>query len=137
MPHDLAISEHNDLIFAANNDLAMVFGTDLIEQRIRLRLKMIRGQWIYDEKKTLGSDLRSILHSPHAPLKTEAIVRAALADMKDIKIGNVDVLLSGEDGESGRQIVIRVNYVQVPSPGVIPGTQATTFQVEFPLTFQP
>src|SRR5262245_49402333 len=135
MPHDLAISDHNDLIFSANRDLAMVFGTDLIEQRIRLRLKIIRGQWIYDETKTLGSELRQILHEARQKdgAKVEALVRAALVPIKDVHIGAIDIF----QGESERELMVRVNYSTVPSTGLPPTLARPTKQFEFPLTFQP
>lgn len=135
MPLDLAISEFNDLLFTANNDLGLVFGPSLIEQRIRLRLKIIRGSWIYDTNKTLGSDLRQILHETQqsAASKVEPLVRQALLPMKDIRVEGVDVF----QGVTEREIMIRVNYSQTPSPGVTPGFQPTVQQVEFPLSFQP
>jgi len=135
MAFDLAISEFNDLLFMGNNDLALVFGNSLIEQRIRLRLKIIRGSWIYDTSKTLGSDLRQILHETQqsAASKVEPIVRQALLPMKDIRVQSVDVF----QGTTEREIIIRVNYSQTPSPGVAPGVQPTVQQVEFPVSFQP
>lgn len=107
MPFDLALSPNGDLIIAGNRDLLGVSGTALIEQRIRVRLRMMRGQWQYDPSGNLGSQLFTLAgKSPeivqsHAP----AYVREALRDMEEIQIDDVSVLLNTD-----RSAEIHVKY---------------------------
>lgn len=60
MPWDLNFYESRDLEFAPSMDLSIVGGDDLLEQRILVRLLMMRG-WIYDPSGELGSNLFTAL----------------------------------------------------------------------------
>ena len=132
MPVDLALSEHNDLIMGANMDYSPIFDTALIEQRIRLRLKMTRGEWIYDEAKTLGSDLRRVMHGDFEKAQSaiSALVHQALRPMTDISLATVEVKA---DENNERNLFIIVNYS--PNRFVAPsGEQAVfTAEVQFPI----
>jgi phage gp46-like protein len=100
MPYDLALSGNGDLVIAGNRDLAGVSGTDLIDQRIRLRLRLRRGAWVYDDAKTLGSELFHLSGQKAIDLQTmaTAYVRDALRTMSDeITIENVIVRNAPED----------------------------------------
>jgi hypothetical protein len=91
--YDLAVSEYGDLVFQANRDLLGVSGAQLIEQRIRTRLKIPRGSWTYDDEKRLGSRLHIILNHDveRAAAEIPVFVREALDEMEDITINNVSI----------------------------------------------
>jgi hypothetical protein len=99
---DLAISEHGDLIFSANRDLAGISGTDLIDQRIGIRLRLQRASWIYDDDGSLGSNLHTLigLSPADAQATANALVREALREMDDeISIAEIRYDLINRAGE--------------------------------------
>lgn len=100
---DLALSPNGDLILAGNRDLAGISGADLVEQRIRLRLRLRRGTWVYDENETLGSQLhRMIGMAPEeAHNSVGAYVREALRTMDDINVDDVLHFHVNAEGEVG------------------------------------
>lgn len=106
MAYDLALSENGDLIFAANRDLQGVSGIALVEQRIRLRLRMMRGQWQFDTEARLGSRLYTLPGKPieDATPQAQVFVREALRDMDDISIDDVVI------ESSARGLEIHVQY---------------------------
>jgi|SRR5215467_2222375 len=108
MAYDLALSPHGDLIFGGNRDFAGVSGTDLVNQRITIRLVTHRGAWFYDPDGTLGSDLYQMAgKSPDAALEIDARVRDALREMDDIEIQDI-LWIWDEDTKS---IIVKVEYV--------------------------
>lgn len=113
MAWDLAVSENGDFVFAAHRDLAGVSGTDLIEQRIRLRLRIVRGSWVFDTDKTLGSYLHQLvgMNPVKASGLAPAYVREALRTMTEISVD--DVLLSYTD----RDLTLEIRYHVLLSPG--------------------
>ena len=113
MPYDLALSGNGDLVIAGNRDLAGVSGTDLIDQRIRLRLRLRRGAWVYDDAKTLGSELFHLSGQKPEDVQamTGAYVRDALRSMSD-EITIEDVIIRGgpEGDDSFKEAEIVVVY---------------------------
>jgi phage baseplate assembly protein W len=106
--YDLAISEHGDLILAGNRDLAGVSGTDLVNQRIRMRLLVHRGAWFYDRDGTFGSNLHEVLgKAPSSAIQTDAYVREALRSMEDISIEEIFT----EYDEDGKSLIVFVSYI--------------------------
>jgi len=99
MPYDIAISGYGDLILAGNRDLAGITGTALIEQRIRMRLRLHRGAWKYDFEQNLGSQLYTLSGTPaeNAAAYCDAYVREALADMEEITVVEVQVIPTTKD----------------------------------------
>lgn len=91
MPYDLALSEHGDLVIAGNRDLAGISGTDLIEQRMRLRLKIRRGSWLYDDEGDLGSNLEQVTNSEpeRAEQSIQNYVQQALEPMEEISVVSI------------------------------------------------
>ena len=91
MAYDLAISDLGDLILAANRDLAGTTGSALLEQRIRMRLRLHRGAWKYDFTQTLGSQLYTLSGTPgeRAAEYADAYVREALINMQEITVVEV------------------------------------------------
>lgn len=107
MPYDLAISEHGDLIVTAHRDLAGISGKALIEQRIKLRLRLHRGQWSLDRDGTLGSQLFTVFGEPDSTARAHAIafVREALRDMNEISVQDVQFVT-----EDSKQLILVVIY---------------------------
>lgn len=97
--YDLALSEHGDLVIAGNRDLAGISGIDLIEQRIRTRLKVYRGSWVYDEDQTFGSNLFQAVSLPPDQVeeRINGYVREALQPMDDISVVDVGVVTTSHD----------------------------------------
>lgn len=106
MSYDLALSPSGDLIFSGNRDIQGVSGMALIEQRMRTRLRLLRGQWQFDPEGRLGSRLYTLtgkapdLAAQQAPM----FVREALRDMEEIEID--DVLID----TTSRDIQVHVKY---------------------------
>lgn len=96
---DLGISENGDLMIAGHRDLLGRSGTDLIEQRMRLRLIIERGSWNLDQNGTIGSNLRRIIGmSPEQSAQTAPVfVQEALRDMDEIVVDDVFVDPSDHD----------------------------------------
>jgi len=99
VPYDIAISNNGDLIMSASRDLAGITGTPLIEQRIRMRLRLHRGSWKYDFEQNLGSQLYTLAGTPaeNASAYCDAYVREALADMEEITVVEVQTIPTTED----------------------------------------
>lgn len=91
MAYDLALSDHGDLVISGSRDLAGVSGTDLLEQRIRVRLIVTRDTWVLNPE--FGSLLqRAINLEPTlAQDAVDGFVREALADMNEITVVEVQV----------------------------------------------
>lgn len=96
---DLAIADNGDLIISGHQDLLGRSGTDLLEQRIRLRLMIHRGSWALDNQKTLGSNLyRLVGMTPtDAAQAAPALVREALRSMSEIVVDDVHVAATDTD----------------------------------------
>ena len=99
MSYDVAISELGDLILTASRDLAGISGTQLLEQRMKLRLRLHRGEWKYDYAGTLGSLLYTLsgLPAEHAATYVDAYVRESLLDMQEISVVAVQTEQTTED----------------------------------------
>lgn len=106
MSFDLAISEAGDLTFSPAADLSGISGTDLVEQRMLIRLKLVRGSWTYDDSNSLGSQLHKVMsvNPLAAPAQAEAYVREALRDMTDIEIDGVAAR------QDGRVLTLLIDY---------------------------
>lgn len=111
MAWDLAISEHGDLIFGANRDLAGVSGINLIEQRMKIRLKLQRGSWVFDDTETLGGNLHILIgQAPDkAAQAAPALVREALRPMEEINVDDVLVDTTNND------VTLKIFYSLHPS----------------------
>lgn len=116
MAFDLAISEHNDLIFAANRDLLGVGGVELVEQRIKLRIKMERGSWVYDINQDLGSNVHRALGKVYdlAASEIPTWVRQALEPMEDIQVQEVQMRQPVDNSQLAE---IVVSYEILTAPG--------------------
>lgn len=119
MPVDLAIDLNSgDLLIAPNNDAEIRSGQDLVNQRIRVRLKIWRGQWTLDPTNgTLGSGLRDALRLPMnmALQAIPLLVREALTPMEDILVTDVEATPS--------QPQVATEFVGedlFPTPGIYP-----------------
>lgn len=86
-----------DLVIAPNKDLDIRTGQSTVDQRIRVRLWIIQGEWTLDPTgNRLGSRLRDALRLPswRAVQEVPLIVREALEDMDDIRVMDVQCEIS-------------------------------------------
>lgn len=138
MAYDLAIGPSNDLIFSANRDLLGVSGYPLYEQRIKTRLKIKRGSWVFDTDHTLGSRLDLALGrtTEQAMSEITAFVHEALADMDDIAVAGVGITTDPND-TTGSTVIVRVGYVVAlageEAPFSPPDEQLQEVQISFQL----
>lgn len=104
MAWDLALSSAGDvvftpgdLVFSPSADIQGISGVDLIEQRMRMRLKLQRDSWTYDEDGTFGSQLYKLMGaSPsNATAQATAYVHEALREITEIDVDDVHVSLDG------------------------------------------
>lgn len=135
--YDLAISPNNDLIFAANRDLLGVSGYALYEQRIRLRLKIKRGSWVFDVSHTLGSRIDLVLGrtSEQAMSELTAFVHEALADMEDINVARVTLEADPND-TTASTVIVKVGYIVALAEDEAPFTPPDEQIQEAQITFQ-
>jgi hypothetical protein len=121
MSYDLALGPSNDLMFAANRDLLGVSGTAIYDQRIRTRLKIRRGTWVFDSEKKLGSRIDLVLgrSSDRAASEITAFVHEALADMSDIIVTGVQTVIPDQDTRAS-MLSVNVSYTILPDPGEAP-----------------
>lgn len=93
MPIDIAYDfSAGDIVIAPNKDVDRRTGLSLIDQRIRMRLKIFQGSWLYDPTGgTLGSRLSEATRMPifRAIQEVPLLVREALQPMDDIDVTNV------------------------------------------------
>lgn len=116
---DLAIDNNGDLVFAGNRDLLIVEGQEQVEQRIRMRLLMPQGTFVYDSEEMIGSDISGPdLASTLRRLPTDdriyddlaLRVQEALAPMEDIMVSDVRITASPDN----RQLTVDVLYTMRP-----------------------
>jgi hypothetical protein len=101
MATDLALDPATgDLLAAPNKDLALCQGQATVEQRIRVRLRVIAGSW--DADPTLGSALREAMRmsTPHAVQVIPLMVKEALSPMDDIVVRDVQCNVNAKDGSA-------------------------------------
>ena len=131
MAWDLALDGNGDVIMSGSHDLLGRSGTDLIEQRMRLRMKLHRGEWFYDNSDTLGSQLYRLLGmSPdRAMLMLPAYVREALSPIEGISIDDIQTKTT----DSG-EISVVVIYHTEDDLEAYGDAQANQAVITFPLT---
>lgn len=124
MSWDIALSNQGDLIFSASRDIAGISGVDLIKQRIRIRLRLMRGAWIYDDTGTLGSNLHTLLSStPDKAIQAApAYTREALRGMDEITVDDVNI------GTTDRSASVEVKFSVRVMPGETGGVNAAPEQ---------
>jgi hypothetical protein len=130
---DLAISSSGDLIIAGNRDLIGIDGTNLIEQRMRLRCKIPRGSWVYDDNQRLGSSLHTILGSnPNRVLPQIAVfVNEALRGMEETQVLDVDLK------QEGKQITAIVTYEPIVPPDEVKTTDEGFEKIQTEIVISP
>jgi hypothetical protein len=102
-----------DLLLAPNKDFDVRTGTQVTEQRIRVRLKVRQGEWVLDPSDgQLGSRLLEIMRLPRwrAEAEAELAIREALEPMEDIQLSEVIVSLSEENS---RALNVTISYLPV------------------------
>lgn len=99
MAFDLAIAPNGDLILSAARDLQGATGIAIVEQRIRIRLRLNRGTWIYDPSGRLGSNLQELfgLEPEIAAARVVPLVREALLPVTEIEVTDVTATPGSKD----------------------------------------
>lgn len=126
MGWDLVWHRHKDLEFSANMDVAIIGGDELLQQRIVLRLIMMRG-WIYDTTGELGSNLHTALDDQMNKDfdALPALVLQALDPISsEITVTDVIIRESPTDSRAVEAIVEYVKNSQLGAPG---STQTVVF----------
>lgn len=117
MAIDLAIHPTTgDLVFGPNHDFHIVAAEDVIEQRVRNRIRIQRGVWEYDPTQgMLGSNVAGALHLPRyrAINELELHIRHALEPMRDIAVREITV---EEDKDDERIVKVTIFYTPVFDP---------------------
>jgi hypothetical protein len=126
MAWDLGLSEHGDLMFSGNRDLAGISGINLIEQRMKIRMRVERGGWIYDTDKTFGSNLHRLvgLSADQVASQLTPLVNEALRGMNDeISVDLVwpefiaaDGVTVVTDASLARGVIVLVQYHLLSAP---------------------
>lgn len=115
MALDLGIDYNSgDLLIAPNNDIDLRYGPQTIEQRIRVRLMIRKGEWALDPTGgTLGSRLVDAMRLPvwRSVPQVAQMVKDALAPMTDITVTNVDVQVD-EDNPDALNIVVTYSMIE-------------------------
>lgn len=98
-----------DLMFGPSRDLLAAVDDRVIKQRIRARLVIPRGTWLYDDDSTLGSMLYvTTSYLPERALREiPALARDALSFMPDIRVTDVAVRQNVDDAT---KIEIQISY---------------------------
>lgn len=127
MAFDLAIDYNSgDLLVASNKDLDVRSGKSVIEQRMRVRLRIHQGEWILDDTGgTLGSTLHDAQRMPvyRAIGEIPLMIEEALHSMDDISVQNVLVAQNPDDSRT----VDTTIYYLVLAEGEDADLQSLTF----------
>lgn len=117
MAVDLAIDfGTGDLKIAPSKDLDRATGQTEVDQRIRVRLKIIQGQWTLDPTGgTLGSRLIDAIRQPmfRALEEVPLLVTEALQPMDDINLMRVDATQDENDAKAINIVI----YYQIKDSG--------------------
>jgi hypothetical protein len=92
-----------DLMIGPSNDIDRATGTTLIDQRIRVRLLIVQGEWTLDPSGgSLGSRLREALRLPlfRAEQEVPMLAQEALDPMNDITVTNVTAAPVDDDSSA-------------------------------------
>jgi phage gp46-like protein len=120
MAYDLAIDPvTGDWLFSGNRDFQGVEGEQVIAQRIRTRLRIVRRAWALDPSDgALGSRLEEAVRLPRGRVLRELrlMVDEALAPMSD-DIELTDVVVE-EEGIGG--VKMRIDYTIRSSDAGVP-----------------
>ena len=134
--YDLALSEHGDLIVSGSRDAAGISGIDLVEQRMRLRLMLRRGTWLYDESKTMGSNLHTVIGMSPEDAQTAIgpLVREALRPMDEIVVDDVQTVPPDDPDAPVTSITLVVLYsLNESADDVAAGSQTRSISVNVPI----
>lgn len=119
-----------DWLFNARRDFTSVSGPDQIEQRIHTRIRIHLGEWIYDKKRTLGSQLNSALRMPRNRVLGEIplMLQQALAPMQDVDILSIEV---EEPDPNLREVRVHVHFRAKASESISPAALVSNDNVTF------
>jgi hypothetical protein len=113
MAYDLALDLNGDLMFGSNRDLLGISGDPHDAQRIKVRLKIPRGEWTLDTEGTLGSRLESVVSRDPLRAREEIpiFVDEALNTMDDIEITGVEI---DDVSSSGLSVIVGFRSIPIP-----------------------
>lgn len=118
MATDIALDyETGDLVISPTKDLDLRTGPKTIDQRIRVRLRIIQGAWALDPSNgTLGSRIRDLFRQPvwRSAAEAELVIREALQPMDDISLQAVNVEIDDKDK---RKLNVQIAYVASEDEG--------------------
>lgn len=126
MPWDIRWRPDGDIDFAPNLDLAPIGGAELIQQRMMVRLRMMRG-WIYDTTGELGSRLGVALGESvsHGLDSIPPLVLEALDPMSN-EISVEDILVKPSKRDS-RSMEVIIQYRLITGVQTTPSPLSLTF----------
>lgn len=114
MSFDLAIDYNTgDLKLSPRRDIDVRTGTEVLAQRIRVRLRVIQGEWVLDpENGALGSRMIDLMRMSiwQAELDAPRIIREALEPMDDIQINSVTCQIDPKDN---RRLIVGLQYTSL------------------------
>lgn len=122
-----------DWLFSGNRDVQGVEGEQVVAQRIRHRLRIVRGSWALDPSDgALGSRLEQMLRLPRqrAILEARIMVEEALSPMDDVTVTDVQVV---EQGTTTLKLTILYQIIQ--GDDFVPDTDRLneTLTIELPV----
>lgn len=88
-----ALDSHGDVV-VEGNDIRLVHGTELLEQKIRQVLSTNRGEWWLDPKE--GIPVQKVLKKNPNPAMVRDYVRSAISQVdKSLQMTCCDVVVEG------------------------------------------
>jgi len=132
---DLKISDLNDLMFSPSRDWQAVVGTDLLHQRIMIRLKMRRGSWIFDDSRQLGSNIHfaTAMQEPQARDAIQALVLEALEPISE-EISVIDVQVFQTTDPVALRVVVEYQRILPPEQSDTPMMENQFLTMTLPIT---
>lgn len=133
MAYDIATDpKTGDWLFSANRDIQHIEGADVIAQRIRHRLKIVRDAWPLDPSEgALGSRLEQVFRLPRGRIVREIplIVQEALAPMSD----EIDVTTVEVEDVTVTSIRVRIDYAITSGDDLVPIEERLSETINFEL----
>jgi hypothetical protein len=133
MAYDIATDpKTGDWLFSANRDIQHVEGEDVVSQRLRHRLKIVRGAWILDPSDgALGSRIEQAFRLPRGRVIREMplIVQEALAPMSD----DIDLQTVEVEEVTPTQIRVRIDYAITSGDDLVPAEERLSEIINFEL----
>jgi phage gp46-like protein len=117
----------------------LITGSELLAQRIMLRLRMRRGSWIFDDTKTLGSNLHFALRmdKPQALVDLDALILEALEPISDDVQITATNIRESETDERAVELVVEFQRVLPPGQTETPIAESEALVIVLPVVTGP